>query len=126
MQVARITLLVFDVDQLTDDQVDEIRGRIGSLRYLMHSTHSDSPNRRYLRIVIALSRPVLPKEWKAFFHTASQDLVPGADPACADLGRTYFLPTCPRDAIYFTQVNEGQPLNVDALLATTTSSQVAP
>jgi hypothetical protein len=125
LSVTGIALLVFDVDQRTDDQINEIRGRIGGLQYLMHSTHSDIPDSRSLRIVIAPSRPLSPEEWGPFFDTARRNLAPGADLASANPRRFYFLPSCPRDAIYFIQVNEGKPLDVDAMLATTHSSQIA-
>jgi hypothetical protein len=123
-----LSLLVFDVDRLADDQVDEIRERLSSLQYMMHSTHSDLPDSRCLRVVIALSRPVSTKVWGTFFHTAlrSRSLVPDADQRCVDAPRLYFLPSCPRDSIYFTQVNGGLPLDVDAMLAAIPSSQAAP
>lgn len=118
-----LSLLVFDCDRLTNDQIAKIRGRISELQYLVHSTHSDLPDSRCLRIVISLSRSIASNMWGPFFHAALQGLAPGADPGCADAGRVYFLPCCPRDAIYFTQVNEGLPLDVDALLATIPSPQ---
>ena len=113
---ATLSLLVFGVDRLTDDEIDEIRSRLDGLQYLMHSTHSDLPDSRSLRIVIALSRSISADVWKSFFHNALRRLVPSADPACADAGRLYFLPSFPRDGSYFTQVNEGLPLDVDSLL----------
>lgn len=112
-----LSLLVFDVDRLTDDQIDEIRSRLASLQYLMHSTHLDRPGSRNLRIVIALSHPISADMWKHFFHRALTHLVPNADPACADAGRRYFLPSYPQDGSYFIQVNGGLPLDVDSLLA---------
>jgi hypothetical protein len=95
---------------------------------MMHSTHSDLPDSRCLRVVIALSRPVSTRVWGTFFHTAlrSRSLVPDADQRCVDAPRLYFLPSCPRDSIYFTQVNGGLPLDVDAMLAAIPSSQAAP
>jgi hypothetical protein len=114
--VEALTLLVFDVDRAGDDQIDEIRGRIGGLRYLSHSTHSDRPDSRCLRFVFPLSRPVSPEAWTLFWGSARLSLVPFADPACADKQRVYFLPSCPRDASYFIQVNEGALLDVDAML----------
>jgi hypothetical protein len=121
-----LSLLVFDVEHLADDQVDKIRSRLSGLQYIMHSTHSDLPDNRCLRIVIALSHPVPTGVWRTFFHTALRSLVPDADQRCADTPRIYFLPSCPRDSLYFTQVNGGLPLDVDAMLAVVPSSQAAP
>jgi hypothetical protein len=115
---AVLGLLVFDLDQVTDDQLDEVRGRIGDLRYLIHSTHSDGPDKRCLRIVFPLSRPVALDEWRPLWRAAYLSLVPIADTACADAQRVYFFPSCPCDASYFMQVNEGRELDVDAVLAT--------
>jgi hypothetical protein len=117
-EIESMGLLVFDVDQATDDQLDEVRGRIGDLRYLIHSTHSDGPDKRCLRIVFPLSRPVALDEWRPLWRAAYLSLVPIADTACADAQRVYFFPSCPCDASYFMQVNEGRELDVDAVLAT--------
>lgn len=106
-------LLVFDIDHQPDDQIDEIRNRIGALQYLMHSTHSDRPDSRCLRIIFPLSRPIAPSTWKTFWPVARQGLVPIADAACADVKRFYFLPSSPSDASYFLQTNGGEPLNAD-------------
>lgn len=123
--VEEITLLVLDVDRATDDQVDEIRGRLGDLQYLCHSTHLDRSNSRYLRFVFPLSRAVSPEAWPRFWRAAQQSLVPIADPACWDVSRIYVLPSCPRDASYFIQVNEGSLLDVDAVMATAVSETLA-
>ena len=58
--VEAITLLVFDIDNATDDQIDEMRSGISELQY--------------------------------------------------------FLPSCPSDASYFIQVNDGGLLDVDAVM----------
>ncbi len=113
---AAISLIVFDVDRVTDEQLDEIRSRIGDLRYLIHSTHSDGPVSRYLRIIFPLSRPVTLDEWATLWRAACLSLVPLADLAAK---RVYFFPSCPSDSSYFMQVNEGRELDVDAMLAET-------
>ena len=121
----RLSLLVFDVDRLPADHIDEIRSRLAGLQYLMHSTHLDRPDSRNLRIVIALSRPISADMWKSFFHRALTRFVPSADPACADAARRYFLPSCPQGSSYFIQVNEGLPLDVDNLLTDYSSAHTA-
>lgn len=114
--VEALTLLVFDLDRVTEDQFDTTRGLISGLQYLVHATHSDRPDCRCLRFVFPLSRPVSPEEWLTFWPAARQCLVPGADPACADMTRVYLFPSCPSDVSYFIQANEGALLDVDAML----------
>jgi len=122
-RVEAITMFVFDLDQVTDDQFDELRLRLGDLRYLAHSTHSDQPNSRCLRIIFPLSRPVALDEWVPLWRQAHSSLVPIADSICRDAARIYFFPSCPRDAGFFIQVNEGRLLDVDALLPITSTLQ---
>lgn len=111
-----VSLLVFDVDQEPENQIDKIRKRLDPLQYLMHSTHSDRPNSRCLRIVFPLSRPVVPGAWRSFWQETQQDLVPIADLCHADAKCFYFLPSRPSDASYFLQTNEGTVLDVDQYL----------
>jgi hypothetical protein len=113
--VTAISLLVFNVERATDAQIYEVRGRIDSYRDLIHATHSDRPDSRCVRIIIALSRPVQRDAWQAFRRVA-QTIVPIADPSCGGVDQIYFLPSVPRDAGYFIQVNEGNLLDVDATL----------
>lgn len=114
--VEALTLLVFDLDRVTEDQFDTTRGLISGLQYLVHATHSDRPDSRCLRFVFPLTRTVFPEEWLTFWEGAQLKLMPGADPACADMTRVYFFPSCPRDVSYFIQANEGALLDVDAVL----------
>lgn len=109
-----VSALVFDVDGATDDQIDEIRGRLAAHRHLIHSTHADRPDCRHVRVIVALSRTIPRIDWGAFWSTARRRLVPIADGGCADPDRVYFMPSVPEGAGYFIQVNEGLPLDVDA------------
>lgn len=120
-----ISLLVFDVDQATDDQIDDVRRSLVNCQYLAHSTHSDGSSQRSLRFVLPLSRALTPDAWTSFWPTARRLLAPIADPACSDPMRIYFLPSHPHDATCFLQVNAGTPLDVNVLLKTISPSQVA-
>jgi hypothetical protein len=124
--VEELTLLVLDVDRAAEDQVDEIRGKLVDLQYLCHSTHSDRPNSRCLRFVFPLSRAVSADAWPRFWRAARQSLVPIADLVHWDVSRIDFLPSCPHDASYFVQVNEGSRLDVDAVLDARKSFELGP
>jgi hypothetical protein len=116
--VEGISLLVLDVDRVVAEQLEEICGRFGGYRHLIHTTHTDQSSSRSVRIITPLSRPVLREEWSLFWRAAKQLFEPRVDPACADVRRIYFLPTCPQDAEYGVQVNEGAVLDVEVVLAT--------
>lgn len=114
--VATITLLVFDIDHTSADQIREIRRNLHDYRYLIHATHSDRPASRAVRFVIALSRPVLRGEWPRFWQAATKKIAPSADPACSDAGRIYYLPNRQTGADYLFDMAGGRALDVDAVL----------
>jgi hypothetical protein len=115
--VTSLSLLVFDIEDLTEDQLDALSERLRGYRYLMHATHSDRPDHRAVHVIVALSRAVPRDEWSRFWRAAADRLAPSADPACGDPSRIYFMPSRPTGAGYFiTTFVNGQPLNVDSIL----------
>lgn len=122
--VKALTLAVFDLDHMADDVLIGILERLQGYRYIIHSTHADRPGDRCFRLVLALSRPALPKEWFALRQAAIALLGLPADPATGDLSRIYFLPSRPRGAAYDVEAGEGRALDVDALVSTSVQNVV--
>ncbi|MCP3104647.1 virulence-associated E family protein [Myxococcus sp. K15C18031901] len=117
--VRAVTVAVFDLDHLNAPQLSFLDAveRHG-LAYALHSTHSNRPPDDYcLRLVMPLSRPVLPREWASVREAAIRMLSLPADPATKDLARIYYLPDAPTGAEPFAASGDGAPLDVDALLA---------
>lgn len=118
--VEAVTLLAFDLEHLTDDQLAQAVAALGSLRSMAHATHSDRPGDRCARVVIALSRPVSRDEWTILWRAGTLLLKQPADPTGGDVGRIYYMPSRPTDAkTYYFEARDGRPLDVDALLALT-------
>ncbi|RJS14626.1 DNA primase [Corallococcus sp. H22C18031201] len=121
--VRAITAAVFDLDHLTAQQLsclDSVERH--GFAFALHSTHSNLPPDDYcLRLVMPLSRPVLPREWPAVRQAAIQLLAIPADPATKDLARIYYLPDAPVGTEPLALTGEGAPLDVDALLAKSSS-----
>nr|BDT33753.1 virulence-associated E family protein [Myxococcus sp. MH1] len=117
--VRAVTVAVFDLDHLSASQLsclDAVRNR--GLAFAVHSTHSNRPPEDYcLRLVMPLSRPVMPREWSAVREAAIRLLNLPADPATKDLARLYFLPDAPEGVEPMALSGEGMPLDVDGLLA---------
>ncbi|AGC44565.1 virulence-associated protein E domain-containing protein [Myxococcus stipitatus DSM 14675] len=116
--VRAVTLAVFDLDHLTAEQLaplDELER--GGYAFALHSTHSHRPPDYCLRLIMPLSRPVLPREWPAVRTAALALLRVPADPATKDLSRLYYLPDAPEGAEPFAESTDGRPLDVDELLA---------
>lgn len=118
--VLSVQALVLDFDGL------DTAGAIAALKalqpytYLLHSTHSHRAPKQALRAVVALSRPVLAREWASFVLAAHGMFGAKPDPACKDPSRLYYLPTVPasREAAFMRSEGDGKLLDVDAVLAT--------
>ncbi|MBZ4336441.1 VapE domain-containing protein [Corallococcus sp. AS-1-12] len=116
--VNAVTLAVFDLDHLKAEQLAPLNDLESSgYAYALHTTHSYRPPLFSLRLIMPLSRPVLPREWPTVRAAAEAMLRVPVDPATKDLSRIYFLPDAPEGAECFAESAEGKPLDVDALLA---------
>jgi len=141
--VDEISLLVVDLDHLKEEEFAAARAELSPYQHIIHASHSDRPASlnngvtctcgsspgalhgttcparvdRCLRAVIAISRPVKRDEWPRFWRAAMAMLGQPADPSCCDANRLYYLPSRPGDADYFFATNDGDVLDVEAILA---------
>lgn len=121
--VVRVAFGVLDIDKVSEDDYLSILHRLASTEYVTYSTWSHGraakSHRVAARIVVRLSRPVEVREWPTFWDRMNIFAGGLADPSCKDESRIYFMPACPApDAPQaFCDHNEGQPLDVDGLLA---------
>ena len=115
--VSEMSLLVADADHLTEQELVADREQLSSYRYFAHASHSDRPGDRCVRFVVACSRPVLASEWVRFWGPAMKMLGLRADTKCRNPDRLYFDASRPVNADYFFLENEGEPIDVDAVLA---------
>lgn len=139
--VEEISVLVVDIDHATDEQLSAALGPIAAYQRIIHASHSDRPAGstictcgsepgalhgqscpsrvdRCVRVIIALSRPVLRDEWPRFWPTAMAFLKQPADPSTCDANRLYYLPSRPSDATaYYFEAHDGGALDVEMVLA---------
>lgn len=115
--VIGVSLLVLDLDHLTHDEVVQVESNLAGLSYMAHPSFSSTDEDFCLRYVLELTRPVLAEEWPRFWKQAIEDLCVPADPATSDASRIYFLPARPEGAEYQLDVQEGDPLDVEVILA---------
>lgn len=135
-------LLPVDVDHETEETVIDLKARFSKYQYIIHASHSDRPASpsapctcgsaagalhgttcpskvdRCIRIIFTLSRAVTNAEWPRFWRAAMQALGIPADPACCDSSRLFFCSSRPNDSDYYFATNDGDPLDVEAILAT--------
>lgn len=139
--VEEVSLLVVDLDHLTDEQLSAAIAPLAAYQRILHASHSDRPAGctictcgsepgalhgqncpsrvdRCVRAIIALSRPVTRDEWPRFWPTAMAHLKQPADPTCCDANRLYYLPSRPKDSdTYYFEAHGGSALDVEAILA---------
>jgi putative DNA primase/helicase len=120
--VVSISVLTLDLDKVSQEQLDAQYRRLRNLglRCIAHTTwsHDSAAGKSCYRLLIALSRPVMAREWGAFWKASVRFLEAPADPACCDESRGYFVPSAPIDATeVLTHAFDGVPLDVDEILS---------
>lgn len=139
--VEEVSLLVVDLDHLTDAQLAAALAPLIPYQRILHASHSDRPAGstvctcgsepgalhgqdcpsrvdRCVRAIVPLSRPVTRDEWPRFWPTAMAYLKQPADPSTCDANRLYYLPSRPKDAdTYYFEAHDGIALDVEAILA---------
>lgn len=129
--VQEVSAFVIDLDKVQPEKLAELIGLVGNYRIIVHSSHSDHPTERCLRVIVAMTRPVPGKLWSKFWQATVEHLnLPlgkgGADPACKDASRIFFTPSRPYDACdkaddgsgYVVESQNGDLLDVDYILET--------
>ena len=134
--VLAFTVLMLDVDKYRADlrQLDQtgaersmVRLRELKLRHIVYSTHSHRyPDHASLRVAIALSRPVSIEEWPLFFPAVTAMLDIEHDPGVSGtVGRFWYLPAHPPGAEPIAYAVDGDPIDVDAIMAVARAAQAA-
>ena len=106
-----------DVDDadLTVDLKKYIRSKVGNHYYVCYSTASSTKEQPKFRLVFPLTRPVKKDEIKHFWFALNKELGMIGDIQTKDLSRMYYIPADYTDANNFFFVNNGTPIDVDAL-----------
>lgn len=121
--VRAVTVCVFDLDGVSSEQIATASEKLEGYAAIVHTTHGHRPGYNSLRVIVPFSRPVLPSEWKQVREAAERLLALPADPNTKNLSRMYLLPNYSGEHEPFSNSSEGRPLDVDALMA---SSSPAP
>ena len=86
---------------------------------LLHSTHSHRDNTPKYRLIIPANREISPDEYQAVGRRIAGDLgIEFFDNTTFETNRLMFWPSCSSDAVPIFEVQQGEFLNVDEVLAT--------
>lgn len=110
------SLLTLDLDYVKDDIWEEITVIYGFC-VCMYSTHTHTPDNPRLRLIIPLSRPVLPDEYQCIGRTIADDLgIDQFDDTTYDPERLMFWPSTPSDGEFVFKYQDLEWLNPDEIL----------
>lgn len=114
--VANRTLITLDLDYVTCDVWSSIE-LLWDFAVVMYSTHSHAVDNQRLRLVIPLSRPVLPDEYQAIARMVADDLgIDQFDDTTYEPSRLMFWPSTSSDGDYIFKVQDLKWLNPDDVL----------
>lgn len=111
------SLLTLDLDYVNGDIWASIE-LLFNFSCLIYSTHSHAPDNQRLRLVIPLSRPVLPDEYQAIGRMIADDLgIDQFDDTTYEPSRLMFWPSTSCDGDYVFKVQDLSWLNPDEVLS---------
>lgn len=111
-------LITLDADFANDEFLLTVELVLGGTAYAVYSTHSHRPNKPKYRLIIPADRPMSPDEYAAVSRkTAEMIGMELFDKTTFDVHRLMYLPSCSKDADPVFEIAEGEPLQVDAVLA---------
>lgn len=108
-----------DVDDyiFDGDLEDELRKRFGHWSYVCYSTASSSDSHPKFRLVFQLSSEIEKSRIKHFWFAINSELEGIGDKQTKDLARMYYIPADYANANNFFFVNNGDPVDINYLLA---------
>ncbi len=114
--VANRTLLTLDLDYVEGDIWSSIE-LLYDFNVVMYSTHTHTVDNQRLRLVIPLSRPVLPDEYQAISRMVADDLgIDQFDDTTYDPERLMYWPSTSCDGDYVFKYQDLPWLNPDEVL----------
>ncbi len=119
--VIAVTAAVFDVDAGTVEDVGECERRLRAAGLSAHfySSHSHTPEKPALRLVLPLSRDLTPAEYPGIrAHLITTYAIPCKPQQSSDTSRFWFYPSHPPGRTPVTETLDGAPVDVDAISAT--------
>ena len=111
-------LVCLDADNADPELMDDL-DLIFPNAYALYSTHSHTPEKMRLRIIIPLSRTVTPDEYAAIARRVADNLtLTRFDPTTFEPARLMYWPSTPENGEFIVMNNDGPFLDADVVLAT--------
>ena len=109
-------LITLDADFATPELWSNFQMLFGCAACI-YSTHKHTPEAPRIRLVIPLSRPVMPDEYQAIARKVAEAIdIDVFDDTTFEPERLMYWPSCPSDGVFVFEQQEGGPLNADEQL----------
>lgn len=107
-----------DIDYGTPDVWDDFSTQYHCAA-MMYSTHKHTPEKPRLRLCVPFNRQVTPQEYEPICRRIANDLnIELFDITTYQLPRLFYWPSTAKDGQFIFKYQDGEPLDVDAVLAT--------
>lgn len=112
------SLITLDADHADDDFLFTAELVLGGCAYVVYSTHSHRPHKPKYRLIAPTNRAMSPDEYAAVSRKIAEQIgMHYFDKTTFDVHRLMYLPSCSKDAEPIFLEYEGEPVDVDAVLA---------
>lgn len=106
-----------DDNQIDGDLESELRNKFGQWDYVCYSTASSTDDHPKFRLVFRLSGDVPHDRIRHFWYALNSELDSIGDKQTKDFARMYYIPATYANANNFFFVNNGDPVDIDYVLA---------
>ena len=112
------SMLTHDIDSADPDFLERYR-MLNQYASCLYSTHSHTPEKMRLRLIIPLSRTVTPDEYAAISRRIADELtLTRFDPTTFEPARLMYWPSTPEDGEFFFHCEDAPFLDPDVVLKT--------
>lgn len=112
------SLITLDADNADEDFIFAAELALGGHTFAIYSTHSHRPNKPKYRLIAPANRRMTPDEYTAVSRKIAEKIgMNYFDRTTFDVHRLMYLPSCSKDADPVLIVYEGDPIDVDEVLA---------
>lgn len=117
-KVACRSMLVYDLDSITREFLESIKNKVQN-KACYYTTHSHTPNSPRARLILPLTRDLLPDEFNAVarYYAADNCFINMLDQCSFQASQLMYWPTCSANGEYLFNVLDGAWLNPDEILA---------
>lgn len=116
------TVVTLDLDNIKGDSAESIyewASMMGNWDFVMYSTHSHTPERPRLRLLIPTKRAMTVDEYEPIARKLAGDIgMDRFDDTTYEVARLMYFPSCPQDGEFYFNHRKGPFLDPDIVLRT--------